>query len=61
MEDTGEECVCACWLEEGCVGLCAVNTCANGDGPDNSEEQQGNWKWEGPRGGRPLQRLLLQT
>lgn len=47
MEDTGEECVRACGLEEGRVGLCAVNTCSNGDGPDNSEEQQGNWKWEG--------------
>lgn len=22
----------------------AVNTCANGDGPDNGEERQGNWK-----------------
>lgn len=28
-----------------CVGRgAAVNTCANGDGPDNGEERQGNWK-----------------
>lgn len=56
--------MCTCMWVGGrgeCVGLCAVNTCANGDGHDNSEEQQGNWKWEGLRGGRPLQRLLLQS
>lgn len=41
MEDTGEECVRACGLEEEeevYVGVSAVNTCANGDGHDNGEE-----------------------
>lgn len=35
MEDTGEERVRACGSEQEesqCAGLCAVNTCANGDG-----------------------------
>lgn len=56
--------MCPCmWVggREECVGLCAVNTCANGDGSDNGEEQQGNWMWEGPSVGRPLQRLLLRV
>lgn len=48
-----------------CVrGEPAVNTCANGDGPDNGEERQGNWK-QGVvtrlRERSALQKLLLQS